>query len=366
MPRPPVGDVGGAVLRPARDAGVAGGEIGLAAVTRRRRRQQVDLRADGEVVVNRHVERSAEPVEQGAQAGFEPQPVVHVHAVDAEAAQEGDEIFELPVGERHLGVMGQARHRQGESARPWLEPQEVGASAHRLQEFADVPVGASAQRMHHDQDRRLGGVPKQCRRGGEPAGLSGVGLHVPCDCGCVVRVAGGQQIPRPRSLRRVLAEAGLAGVEHERVTGQHVPPSGRRRPQAEVVLLAVAPAEGRFVERAHGVEAVAPDVHAEADGGGQVDLPTAVGSAERRIHLGGGAARWQRSSVNRWPAADRGVVGEGRDGADPRGGVGMPPEPHQPAGGHLGIAVEQNDVAVARGRHAPVDRGDEAAVRFVP
>ena len=62
-------------------------------------------------------------------------------------------------------------------------------------------------------------------------------------------------------------EARPAGVEHERRVGQHVAPAGGERPQAEVVLLAVALAEAGLVEQPDLGENPALDVEAEADTG---------------------------------------------------------------------------------------------------
>src|SRR5688572_26591706 len=60
-------------------------------------------------------------------------------------------------------------------------------------------------------------------------------------------------------------EALAADVDDVGVVAEHVAPAVGGGAQAEVVLLAVAAAEGRGVEVADRVECRAPDDHAEAD-----------------------------------------------------------------------------------------------------
>ena len=60
-------DVACAMAGPVGDAGVAAGRAGLAAIVRVQPGQQVHLRADPVIVVHRHVERHAEPMDQRAQ-----------------------------------------------------------------------------------------------------------------------------------------------------------------------------------------------------------------------------------------------------------------------------------------------------------
>ena len=66
-------------------------------------------------------------------------------------------------------------------------------------------------------------------------------------------------------------ERAAARMQHERIVAKHVAKARRVRPQAEIVLLAIARAE-RCVERADRVDQRAPDVEAEADAGRHVRI----------------------------------------------------------------------------------------------
>ncbi len=75
-------------------------------------------------------------------------------------------------------------------------------------------------------------------------------------------------------LQRLLAlvEPHAAGVVDEHDERVQVLPAARRGTQAEIVLLAVAGAEGLDIELADVVQAVAADLHAKADRGRDLDL----------------------------------------------------------------------------------------------
>jgi hypothetical protein len=157
----------------------------------------------------------------------------------------------------------------------------------------------------------------------------------------------------------------LPGVVHEGGVVEDVDVAGAQRPHAEVVLLAVAQAEGRLVEGADGVQDLALDVEADPHSRRDPrilvprallhDAPEAV-HVEARGHGIGREGTGQRD--------ERRVVREGSDGGDGRVGVGGGPEFLQPAGRHLGVAVEENHVPVRR-RHALVDAGHEPALPLV-
>ena len=89
------------------------------------------------------------------------------------------------------------------------------------------------------------------------------------DVGVVVGVPGGQrgQVAR-QELGGACTEGGAALVIDERVVGDKVDEARADGTLAEVVLLAIAVAEGVGVEAAHGVERAARDQHAEADARG--------------------------------------------------------------------------------------------------
>ena len=83
-------------------------------------------------------------------------------------------------------------------------------------------------------------------------------------------VAGMQPVQDRASLRRIrCARAGSerapADMADEHVQRGHVPPAAVPGAQAEIVLLAIALREQVLAQRADLVEAVAPDIKAEAD-----------------------------------------------------------------------------------------------------
>ena len=173
----------------------------------------------------------------------------------------------------------------------------------------------------------------------------------------------GREVAR-HELRLLLDEGPPAGVDHEGVVGEHVAPAARGRAPAEVVLLAVARAEGR-VEAADRVDQRAPHVEAEADAGRQLRI-----ARHRRAREGG---RDRRGVVAGTPAVvlaearpgqDLGVVRPGRDRADARVGRRAAQKRLEPAGRHDRVAVEQHDVA-PRERHAAVRRAGEAEVHGI-
>ena len=69
-------------------------------------------------------------------------------------------------------------------------------------------------------------------------------------------VAGGEKLA-------AAAEGARAGVPHEHAGGRDMAPAAAPRPQAKVVLLAIALAETALVELAHLLEAAAAHVQAE-------------------------------------------------------------------------------------------------------
>ena len=159
-------------------------------------------------------------------------------------------------------------------------------------------------------------------------------------------------------------EGAAADVNDERVVAQHVAPSGARRPQAQIVFLAIASAERR-IERADRIDQRATHVHAEADAGRQIGICRHRRTRERRARslgrFGVGCAVVDTESRVR---ADLGVVRERRDRADRRVRCGAARKGIEPAGGDDRVRVEQHDIRT-RVLHAAVRRVGEAGIALV-
>ncbi len=136
--------------------------------------------------------------------------------------------------------------------------------------------------------------------------------------------------------------------------------TGLERPHRPLALLAVAEAEARLVEEAHLVERLPLDVETDADPGRQARVgaarPLLDPPPERLDAPAGGESVGREEAGER---ADRGAVRERRRRRDLGRRVGRRLELLEPAGGRLGVAVQEHHVA-RRERHAAVDRGDEA------
>ena len=152
----------------------------------------------------------------------------------------------------------------------------------------------------------------------------------------------------------------------EHVVGQADLEAGLPGAQAEVVLLAVAAAEGLLVEDPHPLQHLRLDPHAEADPGRERGPQPAraggdqAGEALRRVALRNRVvAREVRD------AADGGVVGEGGEDAGGRRRGGRCAEPVEEPLEHLGVRVEEEHVAPGGVAQAAVGGGHEADVPLV-
>ena len=163
---------------------------------------------------------------------------------------------------------------------------------------------------------------------------------------------------------RAGTKAHRALVEHEGVARQQVMPAARAGPHAEVVLLAVAAVERLDIELADIGERGAPDIHAEPDCGWHLDTAAAIGRAAGFIQIGHAMPERRWARVDAGIATDGRVVREGRHGCYARRRVGMSAKPREPAGSHLGVAVQQHDVIRARlppCRYSPRQRNPDCA-----
>ena len=107
-----------------------------------------------------------------------------------------------------------------------------------------------------------------------------------------------------------------------------MPPAARSGAHAEIVLLAIAATERRLVERPDLIKSGAPDIHAEADRRWHLDPASGIGPRHAASIASASGAERERA-VRRGPriAADRGVVGERRDGGYARPGIGLGRQP---------------------------------------
>src|SRR5689334_16488315 len=89
----------------------------------------------------------------------------------------------------------------------------------------------------------------------------------------------------PRGRSRSRAETHRTLVINEGVAGKQMAPATRTGAQAEIVLLAVTATERFDVEQPDILQRGAPDVHAEADCGRQLNAASAIGGLAGSIQL---------------------------------------------------------------------------------
>ena len=106
------------------------------------------------------------------------------------------------------------------------------------------------------------------------------------------------------------AETHRAFMVDKGVAGEQVAPASRTGTQTEVVLFAIATAEGIHVEQAYITQRRAADIHAEPDRGRQFHMTPAVRRPTCRIQIGYFQPERGRTSFDAWIAADRCVVGK--------------------------------------------------------
>ena len=158
------------------------------------------------------------------------------------------------------------------------------------------------------------------------------------------------------------AERCAAEMGHEHAGGGHMPPAEVAGTQAKVVLLAIALGEQVLAQCPHGIEALAPDIHAEAHGGRDLDRdapvhPRRQGRQPACVRLGR-----DRVVAAGLGIADQGcVVGQRRGGADIRLRMNQGAQGRQPAARHQRVAVQQHDVVGRRRAQPGVRRCREAA-----
>ena len=343
------------------DAGVATGLVRLRAVPPGRLRHQVDAWADAEIVVHRDVEGHAQQVDEATHIHAVAVDMVDMGAADAAVPEQGGEVLDLIPRQPQHWMTGHGRHRQLATRRCRPEDEVLSLAGRALDQLLHVPLCPAAQGMADQQDHRALAVPEQLRRCREPGGCRRVELDVPAHAFQVVGMPREDQLPGSVAQGRVLAEAHLARMVNEGVAGQQMGPALRGGPQAEVVLLAIAAPEGLGIKEADGVEAVAPDVHGEADGGRQIRRAAGIGPFEGGIQRRGLEPQGQRPALHRGVAADRRVVGEWRDGADALPGMGMR---HQPASQPCGTSVSlfRSTIVLPSRLHAAVHAANEAQI----
>jgi hypothetical protein len=126
--------------------------------------------------------------------------------------------------------------------------------------------------------------------------------------------------------------------------------------QTEVLLHAEVAADGFAIESADLVQAVALDVHAWTEGERDLDRRARIAPCEEQVQRADATALGQQVP-RRAPRIrrDAAATGEGRNGADVMRGVRVSRQPVEPIVGHLGIAVQEHDVAILVQRCGAVD-----------
>ena len=168
MVRAPGHDVACAVRTSVRDAGVAAGDIRLPAIQAVAPGQQVDLRTDRVIIVDGHVERHAQAVDQRADIHIHPEQVVDMHPRHVHRSQhQRPGRPTVAVGKASAGWLG----RDGtDSAAPRsvaCQQQEARLIAEARHQAVDMPADTAAEFMRHHQDHRQLRLAEQRRGDGE-------------------------------------------------------------------------------------------------------------------------------------------------------------------------------------------------------
>ena len=241
------------------------------------------------------------------------------------------------------------------------------------QGLADVPhllLGTSAHIVGDQGDHRLAvALPRGKRQAGSghEGGILG---DVVRDQLVVARITRKDDPPRIFLADIAgLTKTHLTHVADEDIRRQHVPVTPARCAKAEIVLFAVALAEGFFVEQAHLSQALHGNQHAKADGSRDIDRNTAIDPRRRRVQFRKRDACRHFIGANFRIAANGRVVGHCSDAADLGIECRVRVQPVQPVVGNLRVAVEQHDRRSPIGGegfpHCPIDGADEAEVFFV-
>ena len=93
-------DIAGAMGTAARDAGIATGQVRFATVKTVPPGQQVDLRADGEIVMHGDIEGHVQPVDQRLDVHVHGQQMVDMHPRHVHRPQQQDQIVQAFGGKR--------------------------------------------------------------------------------------------------------------------------------------------------------------------------------------------------------------------------------------------------------------------------
>src|SRR5579859_1362175 len=188
--------------------------------------------------------------------------------------------------QREVRMPRQRWHRNGRTAHGRLQQQAVGAAKQTLHQIEDMPAYPAAQIVGYHQYGWEIGTPEQLGGQGKAEGTGRVQFHVLRNQPFVLRIAGAQRRHALLSSSRGTGtEAYRAFVIDKRIACQQMAPTMCAGTQTEVVLLAIALAEGLHVERADIRQRLASYIHTEADGGRQFDAAAAVHGAGGAVDL---------------------------------------------------------------------------------
>ena len=289
-----------------------------------------------------------------------------MHPRHAGLPRDGGQIAPTLRRQDELRMTRQRRHRQRHAARGRFQHQVIRFSRVPLDQIVHMFAHPAFQIVGNGQGRGQARGSEQRHGDGETKGFVCPGLDVARDERGVLGIASDQQGIRARDPSiRPIAEVGAAVMRDERVAGDTMRPARRQGAQTEVVFLPITFAEGFFVEQTDFVQPVAAEIHTEPDGGRCFSGTAGVHLAARRVDGIQGHARRDRRALVAQVTADRRVVGQWRNAGDFRRRVSLCPQTVQPAGGDLGIAVQQDDVTRRRSFHRQIHRRDETKVFFV-
>ena len=363
---PPGQDIGRPVRGPVGYAGVAPLRSRFAAIRTGRPGEEGDLGAECEIVVDGHVERHVQRMDQRAGVDLVSHQVMDMDPGDIGGSRHRRQVAPAFRRQDQAGMPGQRGHRQRGAGGGGLQHQVVHAAPVALDGVQDVPPHAAAQLVRQQQDRGQAGVAEQRHGDRETVRRVFRLLHMPHDQRLIRGIPRGQQLVGVRrQTPGAGAETDIALVPDIRVAGDMMRPAESGGTAAEIVLLAIAEAEGSGIEQPRLVQGRAPDVHAIPDGGGRGHEAPGVDRPADSVDARQGHAVRNRPALVIRVTTDGGVVRQRRHAPHPRPRIRLGAQAGQPARGHLGIAVQQGDVVIPRLRHAAVDRGDEAEILLV-
>ena len=156
-------------------------------------------------------------------------------------------------------------------------------------------------------------------------------------------------------------------MKNKSVSSQQVFPAQCGRPEAEIVLFAVAFPEGFDIKQTDFNQTIAANIHAESDCRGYFYVSPAVGACKSGVKALRGFFIGQFfHAVQRWIIANRGVAGKRGHAAYSCGRICMHRQPVKPVVRNFCVAVQQYDIiGIGQGHSQIYCRGKSEIFRIL-